>query len=267
MASSILDIHHHIDIQPWSTHVDLAKDYENRIRIMDENGIDQATISPGNSFYRPHGIDDTRRINDLVADYVAKYNDRFPIGLGVVLPLQGDESLVEMERAVYDLGLRGFDWHNMCLGVPIDHEMMYRFLEVAMNIGVPAFIHAFPESTNEAPWRLEKIAGDFPEVTIVALSALCVWSYVESVIRIAERHPNILVDTLFFPVNKILERCVANLGAQRVLFGSDLVTTPEEKSYLHSASLEEIRRSTALNDQEKAQILGQNARQLFGISV
>ena len=265
MGDSILDIHHHIDIQPNSTLADLAKDYENRIRVMDENGIDQATISPGNSFYRPHGLDDTLRVNDLVAEYVARYNDRFPIGLGVVLPLQGEDSLAEMERAVNDLGFRGFDWHNMCLGVPIDHVMMYRFVEMATNLGVPAFIHAIPESSSEAPWRLEKIAGDLPNATIVALSALCTWSYVESVIRIAERHTNILLDTLFFPVNQNLERCVACLGAERILFGSDLVTTPIEKSYHHAASLEEIRRSTLVSNQEKTLILGGNARRLFGI--
>ncbi len=265
MADSILDIHHHIDIQSTSTPTDLANDYENRIRVMDENGIDQATISPGNSFYRPNGLDDTRRVNDLVAEYVARYNDRFPIGLGVALPLQGEESLAEMERAVRDLGLRGFDWHNMCLGVPIDHYMMYRFVDMATNLGVPVFIHAFPESSSEAPWRLEKIAGDFPKATIVALSALCTWSYIEAVIRIAERRPNIVLDTLFFPVNQILERCVHRLGAERMLFGSDLVTTPIEKSYHHAAGLEEIRRSTFVNDKEKSLILGGNARRVLRI--
>lgn len=264
-STSILDIHHHLTLQPTSTQSDIRQDYEARVRIMDQNGIEQAVVTPRGGFYRPRGLDDTRRINDLVAEYVVRYHDRFPIGLGTVLPLQGQDGLLEIDRALSSLGLRGFEWHHMNLGAPIDHEMMYQFLAKLQDLDVPAFIHAFPESLWEAPWRLEKVAADFPRLRIVALSALCVWSYIEPVIRIAEGHPNIMLDTLVFPVNQILERCVERLGADRLFFGSDLVPCPASMSYHHAAALEELRLSPTLTVQQKRLIVGENARRMFGL--
>ena len=259
------DIHHHLLMQVSSTAADLAKDYEKRVEIMDRNEIDKAVMLPGSGYFRPRGVEDTKRINDLMAEYVSIHEDRFPTGIGVVETMHGEASLEEIDRIVGSLGLKGVTWHHMNQGAHVNHPMMFRYLERLKELQVPAYIHGFSEYPQEGLWRLEHLAESFPAVTIVALSTLCSWSQIEHMIRILKRCDNIYVDTLVFPIHLWIETIVEEVGAHRVLFGSDLAAVPKVASYHHSASLYEIRMSDVLTAEQKSLILAENAKQLLGM--
>ena len=100
------------------------------LREMDANGIDMAILCPA-------GADlavDNRAGNDRVAAAVRAHPDRF-IGLGSANPWYGETALVELERAVYDLGLRGFKFHSLIQGFHLnDPILVYPLVEKAVDL-------------------------------------------------------------------------------------------------------------------------------------
>ena len=259
------DVHQHLLLEPHHGRSFLAQDRERRVRIMDRNDISRAIVSPLSHFDVTNGIDDVRRINDLVADYVSMYSDRFPAGCGVVHLRMREACLPEIERAIKDLGLKGIAWHHMSMGTYIDDPITLECVgEVARLGGVP-LIHAFAESMWEAPWRLGPVAEAFPGLPILVLSGLFGWSTSEQTLWLAKKYRNLVVDTCVFPINLWVEKLVRELGSERVLFGSDLIAFPEDESYHHAASLSEIRTSPQLGAEEKQRILSGNVQKLFSL--
>ena len=79
---------------------------------------------------------------------------------------------------------------------------------------------------------------------------------------IAQRCPNLLWDTSLSYNFDFLEQFAQQLGADRVVFGTDLYSPPLGRriSHLVPQILE-----SSLSDDDKAKIFGGNARQLFGL--
>jgi hypothetical protein len=112
----VIDIHHHLgalnggSLQAGDGWQD--RDYANRVRIMDANGVDAAAILAATGYIQADGIKDTMRSNDVVAAYRQRDPKRFPIACGIVEPLHGDRSLDELERLKRELALDGVVWHS-----------------------------------------------------------------------------------------------------------------------------------------------------------
>jgi len=81
-----------------------------------------------------------REYNDFAADLVSRHSKRL-VGLGIAHAFADDQMLREMERAVKDLGLRGF------LVVPrygdefIDSPRAFPFFEMCEKLGIVVFVH------------------------------------------------------------------------------------------------------------------------------
>src|SRR5579872_5096830 len=143
------DLHQHVDApvddhftEIMSASAWIEKDHSARSKIMDDNGIGKSVLMPGLRTYRKAGgIDSTRKLNDLVAEYVAKHSDRFPIGIGTVEPSHGDASFPELERIAKELKFRGVVWHHQFTGVPIDSPIMRLILAKMAELQLIPFIH------------------------------------------------------------------------------------------------------------------------------
>src|SRR5450432_2739474 len=142
-----IDMHVHVepgtaDFAPFGT-VDemIAQHYGSRIRYMDRHGIDKSVLSGGYRYRRTEGIGNTRAMNDMVAGFVAKHSDRFPVGIGVVEVQHGEASLRELERMAKDLKLRGVGWHHADSGVYIDNPFMRPLLRQVQALKLIPFIH------------------------------------------------------------------------------------------------------------------------------
>jgi len=129
------DIHQHVESAD-SSYSDSAspasiieKDFAARTRIMDENGIEKSVMLAGTQYRKTNGIENTKKVNDLVAEYVAKHSDRFPIGVGTVEVSHGDASLKELDRVARELKLRGIVWHHAHAGTQINHAFMRPLLK------------------------------------------------------------------------------------------------------------------------------------------
>ena len=166
---------------------------EERLCDMDEAGVKVQVLSlsaPGCEQFGPKiGSKLARTINDELSRIVDKNPDRF-IGLAALAPQDPGEAADELERAVRDLGLRGWKTHSNIRGEYLDSEEFWPILERAEKLGVPIFIHP------TIPWIKElsepygyTIAG--PAFGFVVEPALCVMKLIWS--GAFDRFPNLKV--------------------------------------------------------------------------
>jgi len=263
----IFDIHHHLgsltggslqEGDGWQ-----ERDYANRLRIMDANGVTAAAILAATGYIQADGIKDTMRSNDVVAEYRKRDPKRFPVACGIVEPLHGVRSLDELERIKHDLRLDGVVWHSRFQGVTVDHPLMRPLLRKVSELGLVPLIHTNAESNLEAVWRLERLALEFPELTFVSLDALTTNTNSQLALDIAKRTKNILFDTAHVRGSGYVKSFVDAVGSERLVFGSLFYSTPP--SYEHCATLDEIR-AAKINARDKANILSLNAKRLFRIA-
>jgi predicted TIM-barrel fold metal-dependent hydrolase len=238
-------------------------DFTARRAIMTRFGITNGAISPHVQFEKPNGFKDTQSINDRVAAYRDNYREQFPIAFGAVDPLQGvDNGVAEIRRLALDLRLNGVVWHHRLQGVWIADPRMFRFLDALREFGLPAIIHCWGESTMEAPWGLERLAGMFPDLTFFAFDAFSSFTQAQTMMLLAEKHENIIFDvSCVVPLGRIIEQWVAKYGADRLVFGTDMSIQPQLYHFPHV--LTEILEAPGLTDADRDRILWGNAARIF----
>jgi predicted TIM-barrel fold metal-dependent hydrolase len=260
----IFDIHHHLGSLTGGSLQEEAgwqdRDYNNRVRIMEANGVTMAAILAATGYIQADGIKDTMRSNDTVAAYRMRHPKRFPVGCGTVEPLHGARSLGELERMKHELHLEGVVWHHRFQGVAIDHQLMRPLLKKVSELGLVPIVHTNAESNIEAVWRLERLAREFPELTLVSLDALTTNVNSQLVLDIAKRTPNILFDTAHVRSSGYVRQFVETVGSHRLVFGSLFYSHPA--SYEHSATLAEVR-AAKISADDMSNILSRNAKKLF----
>jgi len=260
----IFDIHHHLgsltggSLQEEPGWQD--RDYSNRVRIMEANGVTHSAILAATGYIQADGIKDTMRSNDTVAAYRKRDPKRFPVACGTVEPLHGARSLGELERIKHELQMEGVVWHNRFQGVAVDHQLMRPLLKKVSELGLVPLVHTNAESNLEAVWRLERLALEFPELTFVAMDALTTNTNSQLALDIAKRTPNILFDTAHVRGAGYVRQFVEAVGSHRLVFGSLFYSYPA--SYEHCATLEEVK-AAKISEEDKANILSLNVKKLF----
>jgi predicted TIM-barrel fold metal-dependent hydrolase len=261
-SEKVFDIHAHIDppsenfAEIGSPDEVIARDYAQRVKYLDRAGIDQSVLTTGFTYRRAEGVASTRKMNDLVATYVARHSDRFPVGIGTVQLSDGEASLVELERMAKDLKFRGVIWHHGFTGFNIDHPFMRPLLRQARDLKLIPFIHC-RQPEHESLWRLEILAQEFPDMTFVALDTFTTSEDRDHAAQILQRRKNILCDTgaCVYNGERTIETFVKRFGAERLLVGSD-----------GSPSLNlQIVRNAQISPEEKQMVLNGNARKLLNL--
>jgi predicted TIM-barrel fold metal-dependent hydrolase len=271
----VLDVHHHVGeaftalggaLDPTGG-MD-PDEYErtelaSRLEIMDTGGVRQAVVIPGHGYLRPHGIDDTRRVNDGIAAYRDRTPDRFPVAIGIVEPQHGSVMLDEIDRIDDELAIRGASFHTRFQGVSLDSRWIASAVQRLAERSMVPVVHVMDETPEEALWKLASLARSQPDVTFLALDPFCSFEATRQCAFVADVAPNIVFDTsLSYNFDAIAE-FVLRFGARRVVFGTDLYSYPVGRRVSHV--LAQIVESD-LPDDAKARILGANARELFGVS-
>ena len=260
----IFDIHHHLgsltggSLQEEPGWQD--RDYSNRVRIMEANGVTHSAILAATGYIQADGIKDTMRSNDTVTAYRKRDPKRFPVACGTVEPLHGARSLGELERIKHELQMEGVVWHNRFQGVAVDHQLMRPLLKKVSELRLVPLVHTNAESNLEAVWRLERLALEFPELTFVAMDALTTNTNSQLALDIAKRTPNILFDTAHVRGAGYVRQFVEAVGSHRLVFGSLFYSYPA--SYEHCATLEEVK-AAKISEEDKANILSLNVKKLF----
>ncbi|MFC1640056.1 amidohydrolase family protein, partial [Gemmatimonadota bacterium] len=164
------------------------RDIEYRQRVLDEAGIDMQVITlttPGPVIEEPEfSATLARTVNDALARIVAERPTRF--AALATLPLNDPEaSVVEAERAMSELGFRGFMLFSNVNGVALADERYWPLYERVNDAGGVMYIHpTFPVGVEAmTEYWLMPLVGFVFDTTLAA--AALVFS------GVAERYPNI----------------------------------------------------------------------------
>ena len=152
-------------------------DAEKRIKDCDQHKVQVQVLSTVPVMFSywaqaQHAYDLSRFLNDHIAGIVHRYPKRFA-GLGTV-PLQDTKlAIMELERCVKQLGLRGVQIGTHVNGTNLDSPEFFSFFKAAADLGASVFVHPWDML---APERMEKywlkwLVG-MPAELAVAISSL-----------------------------------------------------------------------------------------------
>jgi uncharacterized protein len=226
------------------------------LAAMDEAGVELGMIS---AWYGPDG---PLISNDEVAGWVGVHPDRLE-GVASADIRNPRKAVLELRRAVGELGFRALRVVPWLWGLPPNHRLYYPLFAECVELGIPFMTqagHTGPLRTSETgrpiPY-LDDVALDFPDLVIVAGHIGYPWT--AEMIALATKYPNVYIDTSAYVAHRYPAELVTYMrghGRRKVLFGSNYpMITPA-----HALSrLDEL----GLDDEARGLFLGGNAARLF----
>lgn len=235
----VIDAHCHAGLgqamsAPWTTRADIQV----TLRNMAEAGIDRTIIFPINNT-------EYEKPNREIAEICARYPDKF-IGFAKHDPQTEAGRIAPMlRREVREWGLKGLKLHRL---------PTREVLDVVAELGIPVLYH--PERVG----NFHMIASEYPQVPFIMahLGSFASQNWMEHLeaISIARRYPNVYLETSGVVYFKYLEIAVKELGASKIIFGSD---GPELDSRVELYKV----RLLKLPPAEEALVLGGNIQRLL----
>ncbi|MEM3551400.1 MAG: amidohydrolase family protein [Candidatus Bathyarchaeia archaeon] len=117
---------------------------EGRLKDMEASGVSVHVLSlsaPGcEQFEASIGTIIAKKANDEVSRIVEKHPDKY-VGFAALAPQSPGEAADELERAVKELGLKGWKTHSNICGTYLDYERYWIILDKAERLNVPIYIH------------------------------------------------------------------------------------------------------------------------------
>jgi len=249
----IFDAHLHIPSdngENFQWHL-VTRNMSEFVAYLDKCGVRRGVISSSWS-NKAQTPDDYRNGNREVAKYVDRYQGRFR-GSCVITPFRIDEALREIEECHKQYG---FVW----LGEFCNYMTNYRYdtpewgevMKLATRLNLVIQIHT---NTKE----MQFLAENFPDTTIVFPHLGGNRDDIFDRISIVARHKNTHIDLSGSGIERvgILERAVKEIGAGRVLYGSDFTINEP------SAVISRVK-NAFLTAVEREKILYRNVERLLG---
>lgn len=227
------------------------------VRDMDRLGIERLILSQGYDEYIEHATPDQVRIeNDRVMRAVQHFPDR-AYGSLYLNPEHVEESLAEFDRCVRDgpmvcIGELETDLH--CSAAQLDP-----IVDRAVQMSVPILQHTWLNSMGNGPgestpYDVVELASRHPKAQLICGHTGGNW---ELGIRIIRDVRNVYAEIAGSdPTSGFIEMAVRELGAERVIYGSDV----GGRSF--ASQLAKVL-GAEIPDSAKALILGGNLRRLL----
>jgi len=161
-----------------------------------------------------------RQANENVVNAMKKY-PKIIIGYCYVNPCYPKEGLDEFKRCVQEYGMKGL---KLEVGCRCSNPQVYPLIEKAIEFKVPILQHCWHKATGNYigesdPLDVAELAKRYKEATIQMAHTGGDWEYGIKAVRDC---PNVFPDTSGGePVIGMVEMAVKELGAERVIFGSD----------------------------------------------
>jgi uncharacterized protein len=211
-----------------------------------EAGVDRAVLMPAPTF-RPR--------NRLVAgalDAAAASRGRF-LGCALINPHFGEDAVAELERAVREWGFRAAKLMPTLHAVNLVGALAHPVMRKAGELGVPVTIHSGESPAH--PLEIGVLAEAFPDVPVI-MDHMGYRNHVGAAIAAAKRAPNLYLMTTAVMEPRCIRDAVRELGAERVVFGSNGPSVPP------AVQLAVIRRAE-LAPADERKVLGENAARLL----
>lgn len=190
------------------------------IRLADRMGVERLCIYMGRNWHFDPSPDQLREANDYILRCVQHWAHRV-FGFTYVSPNHVQASLDEIDRTIRDGPLVGIKlWvARRCSDPAIDP-----IIERAASLKAVIFQHTWLKTTGNLPGEsvpadMAALAGRFPDVPLIMGHTGAQW---EIGVRAVRAHRNVSVDLAGSdPTAGMTEMAVRELGAARVLYGSD----------------------------------------------
>ena len=242
----VFDIHGHLGTLADFQIVD--GDAQSIAVTLDRLGINGIAMS---SLVSIHS--DCRLGNQLLQEAIGRFPDKF-FGYVTVSPWLDDIPLDMYFRDKHS-NMVGIKIHAAMHGSSINDKRYLPYLEFADKKGLPVLLHTWEVADII---HIAQLAEKFRNaVFIVGHSAMRSYEVKQEVVKAVRKYDNILVDTtISVAYDGAIEWIVSQIGADRVLYGSDLPFY-DCRFVLGKLGL------SRLSDSEKLKILGENARKLL----
>jgi hypothetical protein len=263
------------------------------ITAMDNAGIDVSVLlgnDQADAGQKPAWADPSRMSEDVNIDdeQIAAFCNSFPnrfVGFTSVHPDRYQPHR-KIERAVKEFGMRGVKLYPHAGFYPNDPRLN-RVYEKCVEFDIPVMIHSGMKAVSwqrvkfNNPVFVDDVAVSFPELKIIVCHGGYPWT--EEFFVVAYTNPNIWVDLTFldyiedaFAVRGLVEstvtRLVATIGPKRIVWGTEgpYMNLPlfgrHGPKYCIQAQDTLVRRFAFLTEDQKADILGNNAVRLLKIN-
>jgi aminocarboxymuconate-semialdehyde decarboxylase len=304
-----IDIHAHCHIPEATALMGVKETFPtlvvgpDRIKIMDERGIDIEALSINPNFWDQAERDQAAAVvklqNEKLAEICGKTPDRF-VALASVALAYPDLAAEQLETAVKKLGLRGALVGGSVNGMELADPKLHPFWAKAEELGTLVFIHPQSGTELEKSGRLKGSGGLYntignPIETTIALSHLILEGTLDRFpgLKICAAHaggylPSYSARTDAMCANRP-DQCPVALKKKpseylKQLYFDSMVFTPEGLRHLVAevgvsqivmgtdtpfawtkTSVEHIIETPGLSDADRAAMLGETAAKLLGI--
>ena len=227
----------------WQRNSSAAGIVERNKRI----GTDKILISSWLAIYA-----DYEEGNEIVYDAMKQFPDKI-IGYASFDPNYVEDWDYEIEKVHVKQGFKGMKPYNPRNGIPYNSPKYQKWYEFGNKNHLFALMHMSPNFKAE----MLDLAAKYQNITFILAHSGMSYQVARDHIELAKQRPNIVLEiTLTSVTNGIIEYLVKEVGAERVLFGTDQPMRdpiPQFGWVVYSR----------LTDEQKKLILGQNMQKII----
>lgn len=246
----VIDCHGHV-----GTHVDFPAyetSPESMVAVMDHLNIERLAVTSTLACYN-----DCPRGNEEVSALLKRWPKRF-LGYITVNPNPPGQALDELSRWRHFHRPPLIKLHPGLHHYPVTGKYYQPIWDYANQTGAVVLVHTWDSDPNCGPLLFPQIAASHPRARILMGHSGVTWRGYHQAMEAAEQAPNLFLDLSGSQNHRlILERVVERLGAERILFGSDL-------PYLEASTTLARVLTSRIPDADKERILRTNFLGLAG---
>ena len=172
--------------------------------------------------------------NDYIAALVGRHPEAFLGGFACIDPWAGKAAVLELERAIRNLGLRGIKFHPILQQFHVNDRRHYPIYELASTLKVPVQFHTGVTGVGMGmkgsgihlkyghPLAIDDVAADFPELTIIACHPS--WPWQDEMLMVLLHKPNVFNELSGWSPKYFSTALKAEISGRlqdKFLFGSD----------------------------------------------
>jgi uncharacterized protein len=240
----IIDSHAHVDEVAALGWIDPASAL---VPLLDDAGIDRAVVMTYTELpaINPHAL-------EYLAAQIALYPDRL-VGYVRLHPWYPDV-LDLLDQALEEFNMKGVKLHPVGNLSHPGSEVTLRVIRRAAEHRAPVLFHCGDEALT-TPLQIAQAAEAVPDATII-LGHMGGYFHVDEAIEVAERYPNVYLETSAMPYPAQIRRAIDTIGARRVLFASD------GPGCLPKLEVHKVRLAELSSDEEE-QVFAENIQELL----
>ena len=247
------------DHRLFDMHGDAAEMAARIDALMPSPGAGRCLLSAPAYYLLANGVIDMEAVNRFLLAQRRRCAQVIGV-FGVVEPKYGDAAYEALERLARS-GARGVIWSPRAQGIFGDAPLLADLVRKAHGVGLLSMVRAAPYSTNEALWRIWRLAEQCQEIPIIVSGALQNFDSAQMIAQSAGRHDNLYYDTAGWTASSFVPHLVNIIGA-RLLFG----TAGLEPSVAGAERLASDLKHAGIGDRAISDLLSGNASRLLSLN-